>query len=52
VKKTVTGWLNGLTADFYDGGVFKLVLRLDKCLRKHILYILNKAIPVIVRRGL
>jgi hypothetical protein len=32
VKETVTAWLNGLAAEFYDKGVVKLLSRLDKCL--------------------
>jgi hypothetical protein len=32
VKETVTGWLNGLAAVFYDEGIIKLVECLDKCL--------------------
>jgi histone-lysine N-methyltransferase SETMAR len=31
VKETVTAWLNGLVAEFYDEGI-KLLSRLDKCL--------------------
>jgi histone-lysine N-methyltransferase SETMAR len=30
VKETVTDWLNGLAANFYDEGIVKLVQRLDK----------------------
>jgi hypothetical protein len=32
VKDTVTDWLNGLAADFYDEGIVRLVQRLEKCL--------------------
>jgi hypothetical protein len=32
VKETVSDWLNGLAADFYDEGIVKLVERLDKYL--------------------
>jgi histone-lysine N-methyltransferase SETMAR len=32
VKDTVTAWLNGLAAEFYDEGIVKLLSRLDKCL--------------------
>jgi hypothetical protein len=32
VKETVTAWLNGLAAEFYDEGIVKLFSRLDKCL--------------------
>jgi hypothetical protein len=32
VKETVTAWLNGLAAEFYDEGTVKLLSRLDKCL--------------------
>jgi histone-lysine N-methyltransferase SETMAR len=32
VKETVTDWLSGLAADFYDKGIVKLVQNLDKCL--------------------
>jgi histone-lysine N-methyltransferase SETMAR len=32
VKETVTAWLNGLAAEFYDEGIIKLLSRLDKCL--------------------
>jgi histone-lysine N-methyltransferase SETMAR len=32
VKETVTAWLNGLAAEFYDEGIVKLLSRLDKCL--------------------
>jgi hypothetical protein len=32
VKETVTDWLNGLAADFYDKGIVKLLQRLDKCM--------------------
>jgi hypothetical protein len=35
VKETVTGWLNGLAADFYDEGTVKLVQLLDKCLNRN-----------------
>jgi hypothetical protein len=31
VKGTVMNWLNGPAADFYDEGIVKLVLSLDKC---------------------
>jgi hypothetical protein len=31
-NETVTGWLNGLSADCYDEGIARLVQRLDKCL--------------------
>jgi hypothetical protein len=31
-KETVTAWLNGLAAEFYDEGIVKLLSRLDKCL--------------------
>jgi hypothetical protein len=31
-KETVTDWLHGLAADFYNEGIVKLVQRLDKCL--------------------
>jgi histone-lysine N-methyltransferase SETMAR len=31
-KETVTDYLNGLAADFYDVGINKLVQHLDKCL--------------------
>jgi hypothetical protein len=34
VKETVTDWLNGLGADFYDGTV-KLLQRLDKRLNRN-----------------
>jgi hypothetical protein len=32
VKETVTAWLNGLAAKFYDEGSVKLLSRLNKCL--------------------
>jgi hypothetical protein len=32
VKETVTAWLNGLAAEFYDEGIVKLLSRLGKCL--------------------
>jgi hypothetical protein len=32
VKETVTAWLNGLAAEFYDEGIVKLLSRLDNCL--------------------
>jgi hypothetical protein len=32
VKETVTAWLNGLAAEFYDEGIVKLLSQLDKCL--------------------
>jgi hypothetical protein len=32
MKETVTDWLNGLVADFYDERTVKLVQHLDKCL--------------------
>jgi hypothetical protein len=32
VKETVTDWLNGLAANFYEKGIIKLVKHLDKCL--------------------
>jgi hypothetical protein len=32
VKETVTAWLNGLAAEFYDEGIVKFFSRLDKCL--------------------
>jgi hypothetical protein len=35
VKETVTDWLNGLAADFYDKGIVKLVQHLDKCLNRN-----------------
>jgi hypothetical protein len=35
VKQTVSGWLNGLAADFYDEGIVKLVQRLNKCLNRN-----------------
>lgn len=30
--KTVKDWFNGLTADFYNAGIQKLVTQYDKCL--------------------
>jgi hypothetical protein len=35
VKETVTDWLSGLAADFYDEGIVELVQRLDKCLSRN-----------------
>jgi hypothetical protein len=35
VQETVTDWLNGPAADFYDEGIVKLVQRLDKCLNRN-----------------
>jgi hypothetical protein len=35
VKEAVIDLLNGLTADFYDEGIMKLVQRLDKCLNRN-----------------
>jgi hypothetical protein len=35
VKETVTGWLNGLAADFHDEGIMKLVQHLDKYLNRN-----------------
>jgi hypothetical protein len=32
VKETVTDWLNGLAADFYDQGIIKFVQHLGKWL--------------------
>jgi hypothetical protein len=38
-KETVTDWLNGLAADFYDEGIVKLVQRVDKCLKSNVHYV-------------
>jgi hypothetical protein len=32
-------WLSVLAADFYDGGIVKLLQRLDKCLNRNEDYI-------------
>ena len=32
VQEEVMTWFKGLTADFYDSGIQKLVPRLNKCL--------------------
>jgi hypothetical protein len=42
VKETVTDWLNGLTADFYDEGAVKHVQHPDKCLNSNGDYIDSK----------
>jgi hypothetical protein len=39
VKETVTDWLDGLEADFYDKGIVELVQLLDKCLNCNGVYI-------------
>jgi hypothetical protein len=41
VNETVTDWLNGVAADFYDKGIVKLVHRLDKCLNRNGNYVEN-----------
>jgi hypothetical protein len=35
VKETITDWLNGLAAIFYEKGIVKLVQCLDKCLNRN-----------------
>jgi hypothetical protein len=35
VKKTVTNLFSGLTADFYEAGIQKLIKQYDKCLNLH-----------------
>jgi hypothetical protein len=39
VKETVTAWLNGLAAKFYDEGIVKLLSRLDKRLNLYVDYV-------------
>jgi hypothetical protein len=39
VKETVTDWLNGLAANFYDEGIVMLVQCLGKCLKDNEAYI-------------
>jgi hypothetical protein len=42
MKETVTNWLNGLAADFYDDEIIRFMQRLDKWLNRIADYLKNR----------